>query len=60
MNQEEYEIKLGSKATVVSIVCESFENHSSESETEAGLREFKELLANSRHRKRIISLAEEK
>lgn len=44
MNQEEYEIKIGSKATLVSIVCESFENHSSESETEAGLTELRELL----------------
>lgn len=44
MNQEEYEIKIGSKATLVSIVCESFENHSSEGETEAGLSELRELL----------------
>lgn len=44
MNQEEYKLKLGKKAALVSIVCESFKHHSSEKETLAGLEELKELL----------------
>lgn len=44
MNEEDYAVKLGTKATLVSIVCEKFENHSTEQETEAGLFELRELL----------------
>ena len=44
MNQEEYKVKIGSKAALVSIVCESFEHHSNEQETQAGLSELRELL----------------
>lgn len=44
MNQEEYKLPLGRKASLVSIVCEKFENHSSILETNNSLRELRELL----------------
>ena len=44
MNAEEYKLPLGQKASLVSIVCEKFENHSSALETNASLKELRELL----------------
>lgn len=44
MNQEEYKLPLGQKASLVSIVCEKFENHSTILETNNSLRELRELL----------------
>ncbi len=44
MNQEEYKLPLGQKASLVSIVCEKFENHATVLETNNSLRELRELL----------------
>ena len=44
MNHEEYKLPLGKKASLVSIVCEKFENHSTVLETNNSLRELRELL----------------
>lgn len=44
MNQEDYKLPLGQKASLVSIVCERFENHSTVLETNNSLRELRELL----------------
>src|SRR5437870_2433461 len=44
MNQDEYKLPLGRKASLVSIVCEKFENHSTLIETNHSLRELRELL----------------
>lgn len=44
MNFDEFKIELGKKATLVSIVCESFENHNNKENTEASLVELRELL----------------
>lgn len=44
MNQEEYKLPLGQKASLVSIVCDKFENHSTVLETNNSLRELRELL----------------
>lgn len=44
MNQEEFKLPLGQKASLVSIVCEKFENHSTILETNNSLRELRELL----------------
>jgi GTP-binding protein HflX len=44
MNQDEFKLPLGQKASLVSIVCEKFENHSTVIETNNSLRELRELL----------------
>ncbi len=44
MNQEEYKLPLGQKASLVSLVCDKFENHSTVIETNSSLRELRELL----------------
>src|SRR5690606_36575084 len=44
MNFEEFKIELGKKATLVSIVCDSFENHNTKENTELSLTELRELL----------------
>lgn len=44
MNQEEFKLPLGQKASLVSIVCEKFEHHSTVLETNNSLRELRELL----------------
>jgi len=44
MNQEEYKIDLGTKATLVSIVCQSFSHHKTEEQTLSSLIELRELL----------------
>ena len=44
MNQEDYKLPLGQKASLVSIVCDKFENHSTILETNNSLRELRELL----------------
>jgi GTP-binding protein HflX len=44
MNQEEFKLPLGKKASLVSLVCEKFENHSTVLETNNSLRELRELL----------------
>jgi GTP-binding protein HflX len=44
MNQEEYRLPLGQKASLVSIICDKFENHSNAIETNNSLRELRELL----------------
>lgn len=44
MNQEEYKLPLGRKASLVSIVCDKFESHSTVLETNNSLRELRELL----------------
>lgn len=44
MNFDEYKINLQSTATMVSIVCEGFEGHSTAAQTEHSLAELKELL----------------
>lgn len=44
MNNEEYKLPLGQKASLVSIVCDKFENHSTIIETNNSLRELRELL----------------
>ncbi|WP_408097607.1 GTPase HflX [Peredibacter sp. HCB2-198] len=44
MNQEEFKLPLGQKASLVSLVCEKFESHSTVLETNNSLRELRELL----------------
>lgn len=44
MNQEEFKLPLGKRASLVSIVCEKFEHHSNALETNNSLRELRELL----------------
>lgn len=44
MNPEDYKLPLGQKASLVSIVCDKFENHSTILETNNSLRELRELL----------------
>lgn len=44
MNQEDFKMPLGQKASLVSIVCDKFDNHSSVVETNNSLRELRELL----------------
>lgn len=44
MNHEEYKLPLGQKASLVSIVCDKFEDHSTTLETNNSLRELRELL----------------
>ncbi len=44
MKQDEYKLPLGQKASLVSIVCEKFESHSTLLETNNSLRELRELL----------------
>jgi GTP-binding protein HflX len=44
VNQEDFKLPLGQKASLVSIVCEKFENHSTVLETNGSLRELRELL----------------
>lgn len=44
MNQEEFKLPLGKKASLVSLVCEKFESHSTLLETNNSLRELRELL----------------
>ncbi len=44
MNQEEYKLPVGQKASLVSMVCDRFESHKTIIETNASLRELRELL----------------
>ncbi len=44
MNQEDFKLPLGQKATLVSIICDKFESHSTVFETNSSLRELRELL----------------
>lgn len=44
MNQDDYKIELGTKASLVSIVCENFEHHKTEQETLSSLIELRELM----------------
>ncbi len=44
MNIEEYKLPLGQKASLVSLVCDKFESHSTIIETNNSLRELRELL----------------
>lgn len=44
MNQEEYNLPLGQKASLVSIVCDKFDSHSTIVETNNSLRELRDLL----------------
>lgn len=44
MNHEEFKLPLGQKASLVSLVCESFEDHRTLTETNNSLRELRELL----------------
>jgi GTP-binding protein HflX len=44
MNQDDYKIELGTKATLVSIVCQNFEHHNTEEQTKSSLTELRELL----------------
>lgn len=44
MNHEEFKMPLGQKASLVSIVCDKFESHSTVLETNNSLRELRELL----------------
>jgi GTP-binding protein HflX len=44
MNNEEYKLPLGQKASLVSIVCDKFESHSTIIETNSSLKELRELL----------------
>lgn len=44
MNQDEFKLPLGQKASLVSIVCDKFEHHASVLETNNSLRELRELL----------------
>ena len=44
MNIDEYKLPLGQKASLVSIVCERFEHHATELETNNSLKELRELL----------------
>lgn len=44
MNMEDFKLPLGQKASLVSIVCDKFESHSTVLETNNSLRELRELL----------------
>jgi GTP-binding protein HflX len=44
MNAEDYKMPLGQKASLVSIVCDKFDSHSTIVETNSSLRELRELL----------------
>lgn len=44
MNQDDYTLPLGQKASLVSIVCDKFDSHSTLLETNNSLRELRELL----------------
>ncbi len=44
MNPEDFKLPLGQKASLVSIVCDKFENHSNIMETNISLKELRELL----------------
>lgn len=44
MNPEDFKLPLGQKASLISIVCEKFESHSTVLETNNSLRELRELL----------------
>ncbi len=44
MNQDDYKLPLGQKASLVSLVCDKFESHSTILETNNSLRELRELL----------------
>jgi GTP-binding protein HflX len=44
MNAEDYKMPLGQKASLVSIVCDKFDSHSTILETNNSLRELRELL----------------
>lgn len=44
MNHEEFKLPIGQKASLVSIICDRFENHKTAIETNASLRELRELL----------------
>jgi GTPase len=44
MNADEFKLPLGQKASLVSIVCEKFEHHSTIIETNNSLKELRELL----------------
>jgi GTP-binding protein HflX len=44
MNAEDYKMPLGQKASLVSIVCDKFDSHSTIIETNNSLRELRELL----------------
>ena len=44
MNQEDFKLPLGQKASLVSIVCDKFDSHSTVLETNNSLRELRELL----------------
>ncbi len=44
MNIDEYKLPLGQKASLVSIVCERFEHHATDLETNNSLKELRELL----------------
>jgi GTPase len=44
MNPEDFKLPLGQKASLISIVCDKFENHSTVIETNNSLRELRELL----------------
>jgi GTPase len=44
VNQEDFKLPLGQKASLISIVCDRFESHSTILETNNSLRELRELL----------------
>jgi GTPase len=44
VNQEEFKLPLGRKASLISVVCEKFENHTNILETNNSLKELRELL----------------
>lgn len=44
MNFEDYDIRLGNKATLVSVVCPTFEFHNNLDQTTSSLKELRELL----------------
>lgn len=44
MNAEDFKLPLGQKASLVSIVCDKFEHHATELETNNSLKELRELL----------------
>lgn len=44
MNIDDYKLPLGQKASLVSIVCDKFEHHATEQETNNSLKELRELL----------------
>ena len=44
MNNDDFKLPLGQKASLVSLVCDKFESHSTIIETNNSLRELRELL----------------